>query len=90
MANGNTNMSISLPERMKKSIQEVAKTDAYSTPSDYIRDVVREDLKRRDQEKLEQMLLDGLNSGKGVQYGTKEWQNFKEEVIRSVREKAKK
>lgn len=67
MVNGNTNMSISLPEGMKKSIQEVAKQDYYGTPSDYIRSVVREDLKRRDQEKLEQMLLKGLHSGKPLE-----------------------
>ncbi|MEK7518104.1 MAG: hypothetical protein AAB583_06200 [Patescibacteria group bacterium] len=60
-------MSISLPEGMKKSIQEVAKQDYYGTPSDYIRSVVREDLKRRDQEKLEQMLLKGLHSGKPLE-----------------------
>lgn len=80
MANGNTNMSISLPEKMKKSIQEVAKKDYYGTPSDYIRSVVRDDLKRRDQQKLEQMLLDGLHSGKSVEMTPKKYEKIRKDL----------
>jgi antitoxin ParD1/3/4 len=80
MTNGNTNMSISLPEQMKKSVQEVAKKDYYGTPSDYVRSVIRDDLKRRDQRKLEQMLLEGLHSGKGSEMTKEEWSKLKHEA----------
>ena len=86
MANDNTNMSISLPERMKKSIQEVAKTDAYSTPSDYIRDVVREDLKHREERRLEKALFEGLGSGKPFEMTSQKY----EQVRKNLRAKAAK
>lgn len=80
MENRNTNMSISLPVRMKRSIQEVAREDYYGTPSDYIRSVIRDDLKRRDQEKLEQMLLDGLNSGKPVEMTPQKYEKLRKDL----------
>jgi antitoxin ParD1/3/4 len=83
----NTNMSISLPIKMKESIQEVTKKDYYGTPSDYIRSVVRDDLKRRDQEKLEQMLREGLNSGKGTEMTKQEWAKFRKEAHARLKSK---
>jgi antitoxin ParD1/3/4 len=73
-------MSISLPYGMKKSIQEVTKKDYYGTPSDYIRSVVREDLKRRDQEKLEQMLLAGLRSGKPLEMIPQKYEKLRKDL----------
>ena len=80
MTNGNTNMSISLPEGMKKSIQEVAKQNYYGTPSDYIRSVVRDDLKRRDQEKLEQLLLAGLHSGTPLEMTPQKYEKLRKNL----------
>ena len=80
MANGNTNMSISLPFGMKKSIQEVTKKDYCGTPSDYIRSVVREDLKRRDQERLEKMLLTGLRSGKPFEMTPQKYEKLRKDL----------
>jgi antitoxin ParD1/3/4 len=83
-------MSISLPYGMKKSIQEVVKQDYYGTPSDYIRSVVREDLKRRDQEKLEDMLLEGLNSGPGIRMTPREWQKLRTDLRQRITSKKRK
>lgn len=87
MANGNTNMSISLPGKMKKSIQEVTKTGAYSTPSDYIRDVVREDLKRREERGLEQALLAGLHSGKPFEMTPQKYEQVRKNLRARAAEK---
>ncbi len=87
MANGNTNMSISLPYGMKKSIQEVTKKDYYGTPSDYIRSVVRDDLKRRDQEKLEEMLLTGLHSGKPLEMTPQKYEKLRKDLRARIAKK---
>jgi antitoxin ParD1/3/4 len=80
MANHNTNMSISLPLGMKQLIQEEVRKGYYGTPSDYIRSIIREDLKRRDQEKLEQMLLDGLDSGKPIEMTPQKYKKLRQDL----------
>ena len=58
-------MSISLPDGLKEWAQQKADGGDFSTPSDYIRSLIRAD-KERVRRNLEAMLLDGLDSGEGV------------------------
>jgi antitoxin ParD1/3/4 len=53
-------MSISLPDSLKEYVKERVEEERYSTPSDYMRSLIREDMRRRDEQKLEQMLLEGV------------------------------
>lgn len=81
---------ISLPESLKEYMDERVTKEHYSTLSDYIRALVREDQKRHAEERLEKLLLEGLESGCGVQYGTKEWDAFWQRIharINKAREK---
>lgn len=81
---------ISLPESLKEYMDERVTKEHYSTLSDYIRALVREDQKRHAEERLEKLLLEGLESGRGVQYGTKDWDAFWERIharINKAREK---
>lgn len=89
MAQETENMSISLPKELKKLVKQRVEKGHYGTPSDYLRSLIREDLKKRDQEHLEQALLKGLDSGKGVTYGTKEWSTFKKSVIERIARRKK-
>lgn len=89
MAHDNTNMSISLPHEMKEYVKQRTEKAHYGTPSDYMRSLVREDMKREEQERLEQALLKGLNLGKSITHGTKEWSTFKKGVIESIAKKKK-
>jgi antitoxin ParD1/3/4 len=61
---GTTTMNISLPEELKAFAQRRAADKAYANPSDYVRALIREDLKRSEDERLEALLLEGLASGK--------------------------
>lgn len=87
MPRDNTNMSISLPNEMKKYVKQRTEEAHYGTPSDYMRSLVWEDMKREEQKRLEQALLKGLDSGRGVAYGTKEWNAFKKGVMKSIAKK---
>lgn len=64
---GMATMNISLPDPLKEHVREQVATGAYSNPSDYVRALIRADRKRVEEERLEQMLLDGLASGPAVE-----------------------
>lgn len=55
-------MNISLPETMKIFVEERLMTDGYGTVSEYVRKLIREDQKKREEEKLERLLLSRLES----------------------------
>lgn len=81
---------ISLPESLKEYMDKRITEEHYATLSDYVRALVREDQKRQAEDRLEKLLLEGLDSGRGVQYGTKEWNAFWERIhsrINKAREK---
>jgi antitoxin ParD1/3/4 len=83
-------MSVSLPAELKKHVQERVKQEHYGTPSDYIRSLIREDLKRGEQERLEAMLLEGLASGEARPMTKKDWQELRAEVRRRIMEQRRK
>ena len=55
-----TTMNISLPETMKSFIEERLANDGYGTVSEYIRELIRADQRRREEMKLETLLLQRL------------------------------
>jgi len=59
-------MTISLPEEMKGYIEQRIKAGSFSSASEFVRQLVREEQQRVDQGKLEAMLLEGLDSGKPI------------------------
>ena len=60
-------VNISLPDQMKDYIDERLDEGRFSSTSEYFRDLVREDQKRRAQERLEALLLQGLESGEPIE-----------------------
>jgi len=71
------NMSISLPKELKERVKRRVQEDHYGTPSDYLRSLIREDLRHRDQERLEQALMKGLDSGRGTVIKSEgDWKKF--------------
>jgi antitoxin ParD1/3/4 len=56
-------MNISLPDPMKQYVEERVSAGAYSSASEYVRELVRADQKRHAKEELEQILLNAMNSG---------------------------
>jgi antitoxin ParD1/3/4 len=86
-----TSMNISLPEELKEYVEEQTRS-GYSTPSEYVRELIREDQKRRTQERLDTLLLEGLNSGDSVPANAKFWRDLKREALAklAVRKKSRK
>jgi Arc/MetJ-type ribon-helix-helix transcriptional regulator len=45
-------LNISLPRVLREYVEQRVEEEAYSTPSEYVRALIREDQKRRDRQKL--------------------------------------
>jgi antitoxin ParD1/3/4 len=58
-------MNISLPDPLKQFVDEQISSGRYSSVSEYVRELIREDEKRKAQQHLEGLLLEGLNSKAG-------------------------
>jgi antitoxin ParD1/3/4 len=55
-------MNISLPGPLKDFVDHQIAEGRYSSVSEYIRELIRDDEKRKAQERLEALLLEGLES----------------------------
>jgi antitoxin ParD1/3/4 len=68
-----TSINASLPKALKEYVQAEVARGAYSTPSEYLRELIRENQKKRAQKRLESALVEGLNSGSPVEINRSEW-----------------
>jgi antitoxin ParD1/3/4 len=59
-------MTISLPETMREFVESEVVNGDYGSASELFRELVRERQKRKAQERLEVLLLEGLESGKPI------------------------
>lgn len=75
-----TSMNVSLPEELKEYVETQTKS-GYSTPSEYVRELIRGDQKRRAKEKLDALLLEGLNSGDSIPVDATFWSELKQEAL---------
>ncbi len=60
---GTSTINISMPDALRTQVEDVLADDGYGNTSEFFRDLARDYLKKRQQKKLEQMLLEGLDSG---------------------------
>ena len=58
-----TTMNISLPDSMRVFVEDTLTDDGYGSASEYIRDLIRADQKRRNEKRLEALVLERLRSG---------------------------
>jgi antitoxin ParD1/3/4 len=59
-------MNISLPENLKGFVDSQVQMGGYSTSSEYIRELIREDQKKKLEQRLSLLLLEGTQSGERV------------------------
>ncbi len=61
-------MNVSLPDSLKSFVEERLDLDGYGTASEYIRELIRADQKRREEEKLEKLLLERLQDDSEMKF----------------------
>ena len=84
-----TTLNISLPDTLGEFVQERVTRDGYDTASDYLRDLIHEDQRRKAQEKLDALLQEGLDSGPATPMTAQDWAGIRLEVQRRGAEQAR-
>ena len=72
-------MNISLPEPLKAFVDSQISTGRYSSVSEYVRELIRADEKRKAEEQLESLLLAGLK-GEETVMSRADWQQIRQEA----------
>ena len=76
-----TNINVSLPEPMRDWVEAQIKAGRYGNLSEYVRELIRGDQKRRAQERLEELLIEGLESGPAKEMTKEDWDALKERLV---------
>ena len=74
-----TSMNVSLPEPLRQFVEEQVQTGGYGTASEYVRGLLREAQKLKAQERLEELLLEGLSSPVS-EMTAQDWQEIRQEI----------
>ena len=75
-----TSMNVSLPEQLRAFVSERA-VGRYGSASEYIRELIREDQRCAEQEKLEALLIQGLESGDPIEVSPELWERKRKELL---------
>ena len=73
-------MNIALPAAMKSFVQEQVDEGGYSSVSEYIRRLIREDQERKTRLETDRKLLEALDSGPAVPWTTEDLEALKQRV----------
>jgi antitoxin ParD1/3/4 len=76
-----SSMNISLPEGMKAWVEEQVANRGYATPSEYIRELLREDQKRKVRDEIDQKLVKALDSSDPRDLSGSDWQRIRRRVL---------
>ena len=83
-------LNISLPQSLKEYVEAQVESSGYSTPSEYIRTLLRDDQKRRAEDRLEALLLEGLESGAPIPVTPEYIERKRKQLIERHAKKTKK
>ena len=75
-------MNISLPDPLKAFVDGQVAEGRYSSVSEYVRDLIRDDEKRNAQEKLEALLIEGIQSGEATEMTRQDWSDIRAEALK--------
>lgn len=76
-------MNISLPDPLKQFVDGQISTGRYSSASEYVRELIRADEKRKAEEQLEAKLLEGLGSAESA-LTADDWSAIRKEALAKV------
>ncbi|MEH2364312.1 ribbon-helix-helix domain-containing protein [Nostoc sp.] len=79
-----TQFNISLPPAVEEYLHQQIRQGDYKNLEDYIYHLILEDQKRNTQEKLETMLIDGLDSGAPIPITEEWWQQKRAELVKKL------
>ena len=75
-------INISLPDQLKEFVDGQIGSGRYSSVSEYVRELIRDDEKRKAQAKLEAMLMEGIQSGEPGEMTRQDWADIRKEALK--------
>ena len=81
-------MNISLPDPMKQFVDGQIALGRYSSASEYVRELIRDDEKRKAEDRLEALLLEGLESDESP-LTNEDWAAIRRDALARVGAKKK-
>jgi antitoxin ParD1/3/4 len=78
-------LNISLSDELKKYVEAQIKGGAYGNVSEYFRSLIREHQKRAAQERLELLLLGGIESGGAGPMTRSDWDELRAAAVKRAR-----
>ncbi len=81
-------MNISLPDPLKQFVDGQIAQGRYSSASEYIRELIRADEKRKAEEQLEVKLLEGLSSPES-ELTAEDWSDIRKEALAKLEARQK-
>ena len=81
-------MNISLPEPLKQFVDDQIAAGRYSSVSEYVRELIRDDEKRKAEDRLEALLLEGLE-GDESPLTREDWAAIRRDALARVGAKKK-
>jgi antitoxin ParD1/3/4 len=73
-------MNIALPDSMKHFVQDRVSEGGYSSVSEYVRELIRTDQRRKTEERVDALLLEGLDSGPPIPVTPEYWEEKKRKL----------
>ena len=73
-------LNISLPAPLREWIEAQIRGGRYGNASEYLRELIRRDQERQAQERLEALLLEGMESGPAKALTKQDWVEIRTEV----------
>jgi antitoxin ParD1/3/4 len=80
-------LNISLPDQIKAFVDAQVGSGRYGSASEYVLDLIRDDEKRKAQEKLETMLMEGIQSGEPTELTRQDWVDVRQEALKQFEER---
>ena len=80
-------MNISLPEQLKEFVDDQVGSGRFSSVSEYVRDLIRDDEKRKAQERLEKLLMEGIQSSGPAEMTRQDWDDIRHEALKQFEER---
>lgn len=77
-------MNISLPDQLKDFVDIQVGSGRYSSVSEYVRDLIRDDEKRKAQDRLEAFLMEEIQSGEATDMTRQNWSDIRAEALRQL------
>ena len=82
--------SVPVTPELDAEVRKRMREGGFSSVAEYVRTAVRADLERARKERLEALLLEGLESGSGVEVSPEYWEKRRRELSARVAERRRK